>query len=382
MHASVTRAERMRSIRRAMTGASAGGGWASIHSHRWVMMRSTPGSRSAAALPCGLVRYTTRAWAATARTAGPVSRTSPTLSSRASRIRRARPFLSVGRTSARSGLEVGFESAVDAAQPAGDLDLAGADAPGDLVLGQTLIEAQVHDALIVFGESGEGQAHGDPTGVETVVVDHRQPPLTGVVTIGRGRQRLHAVRLTGLQGGQHVVLADLEVAGQFGHRGGAPQALTEGLHRCAQAPEQVRRPPRHPHRPGGVAEVAFDLAQHGGHGEPGETDPETGVVAVDGFEHAQLRHLHQVIEGFAPPGEPTGAIRRQPPVLQQQLVAQRPITRLPIPHQTGLNVVGFLVWTPPRRAGTSRGAHAIPPFPGAAAGDPLLGWFDQTLIRF
>ncbi len=73
-----------RAVSSCMPAASTGPGSGSIHGSRHSMISSTPGSSSAAARPRGPQSMTTRsAPAATARIAGPVTRTSPAESGRA-----------------------------------------------------------------------------------------------------------------------------------------------------------------------------------------------------------------------------------------------------------------------------------------------------------
>jgi hypothetical protein len=79
--------------------------------------------------------------------------------------------------------------------------------------------------------------------------------------------------------------------------------------------------------------VAAQLAGHGGHGEGGEGGAEVGVEALDGLEHPEHRHLHEVVERLALVGEALGAVERQPAMLLDQVVAHSAVTLAPVPAE-------------------------------------------------
>ena len=71
-----------------------------------------------------------------------------------------------------------------------------------------------------------------------------------------------------------------------------PQLLARLLDHQAQLLEVARRP----HVPGGVAEVAADLAEDRRHRVAREREPAVGVPAVDGLDEAHRGDLHEVVE--------------------------------------------------------------------------------------
>ena len=69
---------------------------------------------------------------------------------------------------------------------------------------------------------------------------------------------------------------------------------------------QFLEPARHFHRPTVVPEVPPDLPHDGGHREGDEVRPGVDVVADDGIDQSDPRHLHQIVAGFAASVEAAG----------------------------------------------------------------------------
>jgi hypothetical protein len=74
---------------------------------------------------------------------------------------------------------------------------------------------------------------------------------------------------------------------------------------------QLLQPPRHPHIPGAVPEVAPDLTDDGGDGEAGEVGAALGVKPVDRLDEPDHGRLHQVVEQLTAPVIAVGEVLRQ-----------------------------------------------------------------------
>ena len=117
--------------------------------------------------------------------------------------------------------------------------------------------------------------------------------------------------------------------------------------------------------------MPFDLAHHRGNGEAGEARLVAGVIAIDGLDHPELCHLHQIVDRFAPAGEPVGAVVGQPPVLGEQFRPQRPISCLPVPHEALTGGLGFFVHALAAvRAGPPGRRHRYRSYHPKTAGSP------------
>ena len=125
--------------------------------------------------------------------------------------------------------------------------------------------------------------------------------------------------------------------------GGATQHLAQLVHGHLDRVLQVLGPAGHVHRPGRVPEVAAQLTGDGGDGEGGERRPEVGVVALDGLEDPEHRHLDQVVQGLALVGEALGAVERQPAVVLDERVAQLAVAGRPVPPEPFAVVAALVV---------------------------------------
>ena len=88
---------------------------------------------------------------------------------------------------------------------------------------------------------------------------------------------------------------------------------------------QLLDPPRHPDRPALVAEVALQLADDRRRGERRELEAPLGLEPLDRLDQAERRDLDEVVEGYAPVGEPPGEVLGQPEVRLDELVTDGPV---------------------------------------------------------
>src|SRR5690242_14797518 len=123
----------------------------------------------------------------------------PSRSHKSARKARSRWAMSAGQR-----LEAALEAPEDAAQLARDLDLVRAEPGGDLPLGEPFVEAEVHDPALVLAQRRDRAAQRETSGVEPRVL--RAGDGSPGARCDGLRQRLHAIRLVGVAGGEHVVL--------------------------------------------------------------------------------------------------------------------------------------------------------------------------------
>ena len=83
--------------------------------------------------------------------------------------------------------------------------------------------------------------------------------------------------------------------GEFGDGRGAVQLLGELVAGLGEREPQLLEPARHPHRPGGVAEEALDLADDRRHRERRELHAAFAVEAVDRLDQADRADLDDVL---------------------------------------------------------------------------------------
>jgi hypothetical protein len=76
--------------------------------------------------------------------------------------------------------------------------------------------------------------------------------------------------------------------------------------------------------------MAAELTHHGRHGERGKGGAVVGVEALDRLEHAELRHLDQIVDGLTPALEPAGAPQSDPAVLFHERVSHGSIPGAPV----------------------------------------------------
>ncbi len=84
--------------------------------------------------------------------------------------------------------------------------------------------------------------------------------------------------------------------GDLFDRRGPAEDVGQGLLGLGELRAQFLQAARDVHGPGGVAEVALDLAGDVREGERGELDLALGVVAVDGFDETDGAHLDDVLD--------------------------------------------------------------------------------------
>jgi hypothetical protein len=100
-----------------------------------------------------------------------------------------------------------------------------------------------------------------------------------------------------------------------------------------------------------IAEVATQLAEHGRHRERREEHVVRGIETLDRLQQAELRDLNEVFEGLASPGEPSRTMRRDPPMVGDQRISQRGITRRAIRLEAGADITSVTRdrnWIPDR----------------------------------
>jgi hypothetical protein len=87
-----------------------------------------------------------------------------------------------------------------------------------------------------------------------------------------------------------------------------------------------------------IAEVATQLAEHGRHREGREEHVVRGIEALDRLQQTELRDLDEVLERLASSGETSRTMRRDPPMVGDQRISQRGITRRAIRLEAGANI--------------------------------------------
>src|SRR3954449_8945021 len=217
---------------------------------------STRRSRSTA--PCWSAgRASTRASASSST--APTWRARSTSASRD--LRRANP------PALRVGLDIHPQPREGLADEPRDLHLRDTDALGDLGLRHVALEAQAQDLAVALAEDVEGVVEQD--------ADLRAAEL-GIgaaerlgqrrVLAGRLVERARAVRLRALQRVEHVLEAGADLLAQLLDGRRAAELVGQIVARLGDLQLQLLRAARYVQRPGAVAEVALDLAEHGRRG--------------------------------------------------------------------------------------------------------------------
>ena len=244
-----------------------------------------------------------------------------------------------------------------AGQQAGDVHLADAEPAGDLGLREALEETQVQDRALPGRELGDEGREGDPVlAVDQVLVLAAQlGRQRGVVVApGRGVERREPVGVARFDRLQHLFLRHRRGVGDLADRRRPPELLGQLAHHRAEPEVQLLDPPGNPDRPPLVAEVALQLAHDRRGGVGGELEAPLGVEPVDRLEQAEGGHLHEVVEGLAPVGEPAGEVLGQAHVGGDQLVAQGTVARLGVLLELGAELVPLLGVEGHRQAGRRR----------------------------
>ena len=206
----------------------------------------------------------------------------------------ARTFLA----RSRSGFhQLGAHAGQGPALEAGHVHLGEADPGRDLVLVQVLEEPQDDNLAFQLRElrhqAGQGQQvlwllPGSRRGQQ--VAEAKVAFVAGWLV----KRHLKAAA-RGHQPFQDFLLAQLQVLGELEGGGGAAQALVQLISRPCQPQGLFLAGAGHMQPPAGVPQVAFELADHTGHGVGDERRPVAGVVAVDGGDQSGPGGLAQVL---------------------------------------------------------------------------------------
>src|SRR5262249_29445966 len=120
----------------------------------------------------------------------------------------------------------------------------------------------------------------------------------------RRRQRAGGVRLTTVDAGEHLRLRNVETLGDIRDRRRPTEFLRHHRDQAADLQVQLLACARHPYAPALVPEMTLDLAEDRRHGVVDERRLAVRVEAVDRLDETDRADLDEVVEAFAPPGEP------------------------------------------------------------------------------
>ncbi len=188
-----------------------------------------------------------------------------------------------------------------------NVNLAGANALGDLGLGEFVKESQVDDVSLTRWEFFEHlQNH--------FLVEYFVKFLfcSYDVTGFRWIQRKRSVRVVGLERFNDKVSRNTKVSSQFFDGRRAMQRTHKLFSGGVDDGSQFLGAARHVHTPRVITKVASQLAENCGGGEYAEGNTVTGVKSVDCFHETDVSDLNKVVEGFAAIRKPAGTSHRQP----------------------------------------------------------------------
>src|SRR5438105_1985992 len=201
---------------------------------------------------------------------------------------------------------------------------------GHLRLRQLLDEAQGEDLALARAEMRhhplEDILHLDT--VEVLIVLAEPLAEGGGILAGGGVGRLQRDRVLGrrdLAGRKHLVRLDAEAVGDLRDRWLAAELVLQLLAHRVDPHQVLLQAPRHPDRPGAVAEVAADLAGDRRRGEGAELVLKGRIEALDGLDEADEADLLDVLQGLAAVGEAARDEVHQIAVQLHQAIAEPPV---------------------------------------------------------
>ena len=170
----------------------------------------------------------------------------------------------------------------------------------DLGLGEIVLEAQCQDQALPGRErlhrAAQALADVDPLVAPVLRGQRVEPGPLAVVAARPWRvQRGRLVRGCGLHGLEHILDRRAQGIGHVLRPRRVAQLCRQRAERLAHLEHQLLGRAGHVHRPALVAEVAFELAQHGGHGIAGEAAAAARVVAVHRLQEPHAGDLHEIL---------------------------------------------------------------------------------------
>src|SRR4029077_9004432 len=124
---------------------------------------------------------------------------------------------------------------------------------------------------------------------------------------------------------QHLVRLDAGALGDLRDGWLAAKRILQLLAPRVDPHQVLLQAPRHPDRPGAVAEVATDLAGDGRRGEGAELVLQGRIEAFDGLDEAHEADLLDVLQGLAAVGETASDEVHQVAVQLHQAIADPPV---------------------------------------------------------
>jgi len=119
----------------------------------------------------------------------------------------------------------------------------------------------------------------------------------------------------------------------------ATELLRQSIPRAHEVIVQFPKPPRDADRPAPVAEVAPDLPDDRDRGIREKLHAAGRIEAIDRVEQSDRGDLDEVVDGLATIGELAGQIGCPWGMREHQLVAQRPILKLPVRREQLMNLL-------------------------------------------
>src|SRR5829696_484442 len=165
-----------------------------------------------------------------------------------------------------------------------DVHLRETDPLGDLRLRQALLEAHPQDLPLARREPLQGRLEGGAVlrALEAGVLAADRLQRVELVLSARPRRERHRrVRRPDLHRLEHLLRRRLQLLGDLGDAGRAPEPAGQALDRAGHRRVQLLERPWDPDRPALVAEVALDLADHVGGGVGGDRNLALELEAVD-----------------------------------------------------------------------------------------------------
>ncbi len=212
---------------------------------------------------------------------------------------------------------------------------------GDLRLRHLPVEAELDDAPLALVQGSEPFGHDGSVrdAVECFVVEAERLRQRVLATVADGRvERTQRVRVRRVERVDHLFLVGPGRLGELGHRRRAAELSGEVVEHARELHPELLEPPGDVHRPGSVAEVTPDLAEHRRHRERGELDTSVDVEALDGVDQPDGAHLDEVLERLAAPGVPRRERSHEGQQLGEHTVSGLTVAVTMVGDQQGLNV--------------------------------------------
>ena len=176
---------------------------------------------------------------------------------------------------------------------------------------------------------------------------HRRVERADRAALGR-LQRLH-----------DLLLRAVEPSGDVGHRGRAAEVGPQRLARLFDGQAELLQVTRRANIPGGVAEVAPQLAEDRGDRVAREGEPAIRIPAVDGLHEADRCDLDEVVERLGRAAVAQREAARERHVAFDQLVARGGVAALVTAHEALVVALAARALGADRTADPGRSARAL-----------------------